>query len=924
MNSALINKKKYYIEKGIKIEDPILRWSTLRIIPDIGLHERLISLLQKLENVICLKHLIVLNPTHGGFICVNVCSYFDTVSVHYTDAEMCAEEVRENTKEYKNIKILAPEEIKKSCILFTLSNVNWSSIVIDYASVCIITPTNEFLKSNYTEIYKLTDTNISIYLPTRYKNTFYSKFKFYLSGDILKYDNLINLCFMVKNGGSQFEDILLSNLEFIDEWTILDTGSTDNTVDIINKILVGKKKGKLYQEPFVNFRDSRNRLLDLAGKKCKYIIMLDDTYILQGQVREFLSSVRGDQYADSFSVYIKSDDVEYGSNRILNASRNLRYKYKIHEIIDPVGNINVIIPIENMYILDKTSSQMNDRTLSRKMLDMKLLEEELVDDPAAGPRCYYYIAQTHKCLEQYEEAFNYFIQRINHPDSGFLQEKADAAFEAARVANFNLNKKWEICEKLYLTSHAIDPLRPEPLYFIGIHYYANNNLEKAFFYFKKSFEIGFPTHCQYSLKPTLSFYFLPAIIVQLCYIFKEYDIGEKAAELFINKNPPSDEKYNTVVSWHKIFSHINMLGRVVPRLEHIEEKPVFCFVANGGFNKWSGSTLLTGGMGGAETYIVEMARWIQKKGEYSVVVFCNCANEEIFEQVQYKSIDKYYEYIRSTKIKVCIISRYSEYYPATLLCNVENIYIVVHDLSVSGNVIPLDKKLKKIFCLTEWHCSYFKSIFPPTVADRIESISYGINPIFSYAPGRKIPYRFIYTSMPDRGLVELLKMWPDIHAKQPLASLHVYCDLNSGYVNTQCPLKIKEIRELLDLHRKLNIVYKQWVNKQTLADAWKEAEYWFYPCTFMETFCLSALEAARTKTLAISNGLAGLSKTISDRGITVEGNAETHEWKNAALAKLFAIFDDKQQYEFLVEKNYKWSLSLSWEKQADVLLSHQT
>jgi hypothetical protein len=43
---------------------------------------------------------------------------------------------------------------------------------------------------------------------------------------------------MVKNGGDTFEKVLTENLPYIDKWTILDTGSTDNTIDIINKILV--------------------------------------------------------------------------------------------------------------------------------------------------------------------------------------------------------------------------------------------------------------------------------------------------------------------------------------------------------------------------------------------------------------------------------------------------------------------------------------------------------------------------------------------------------------------------------------------------------------------------------------------------------------------------------------------------------------
>ena len=108
----------------------------------------------------------------------------------------------------------------------------------------------------------------------------------------LHYDNLNHLCIMVKNAGPQFEQMLLDNINYFDKWTILDTGSTDETIDIVNRTLVGKKYGNLYCEPFINFKDSRNRLLKLAGNECKYITMLDDTYVINGDLRHFLNLLK--------------------------------------------------------------------------------------------------------------------------------------------------------------------------------------------------------------------------------------------------------------------------------------------------------------------------------------------------------------------------------------------------------------------------------------------------------------------------------------------------------------------------------------------------------------------------------------------------------------------------------------------------------
>ena len=146
------------------------------------------------------------------------------------------------------------------------------------------------------------------------------------------------------------------------------------------------------------------------------------------------------------------------------------------------NNINIVIPEGSAYIFDARFDYMEKRTMERKQLDLKLLFEEVEDNPN-DPRAYYYLAQTYNILEDYEKAYFYFKKRCEFTNSGFLQERVDAAFEAARVANFKLNKPWQECEELYNKCYKVDESRPESLYFIGIHYYLENkqSINKLFF-----------------------------------------------------------------------------------------------------------------------------------------------------------------------------------------------------------------------------------------------------------------------------------------------------------------------------------------------------------------------------------------------------------------------------------------------------------
>ena len=169
-------------------------------------------------------------------------------------------------------------------------------------------------------------------------------------------------------------------------------------------------------------------------------------------------------------------------------------------------------------------------------------------------------------------------------------------------------------------------------------------------------------------------------------------------------------------------------------------------------------------------------------------------------------------------------------------------------------------------------------------------------------------------------------MWPRIYEHQPKASLHIYCDVNHKWSNDVEPDKMQNIKILLEKYdaynHGMNIYYHGWVNKKTLANAWLTADIWFYPCTFMETFCLTALEAAATKTLVITNHLAALQNSVGNRGIIIKGDATTEEWREKALGKIFKVMDsiDNKMKNVLIEANYDWAKDLSWENRASVLL----
>ena len=725
------------------------------------------------------------------------------------------------------------------------------------------------------------------------------------------YSNLICLCMIVKDAGPTLEEVLTENLNIIDTWCILDTGSTDGTQDVIKRVLKNKR-GALYEEPFVNFKVSRNRCLELAGTNCKFLIMLDDTYSVRGDLRGFLESVRGDQFSDSFSLLIQSDDSEYYSNRIIKSRSGLRYVHTIHEVISDKNNNNVTIPSTNAFIYDHRSEYMEKRTTDRKQFDLELLFKELEDNPS-DPRSLYYIAQTYGCLGDEENKAKYFLKRIEHPEQGYIQEKVDACFELARTYNFKLNRDFSECEKYYLLAWSLDKRRPDSLYFIGIKYYLEHDYALAYTYFKQAFEIGYPINSQYSLKPTLSFHFLPKFLTEVCFYQKDYLTGMKSAQLFLGSqkyNVPGSDSWDLVSSWYGIHYNMNLLGPV-SQSPIVRDRKIFCIVSDGGWDKWTGKDILTKGVGGSETWVIEMARHIKRNTEYDVVVFCRTSEPEYFEDVGYNPIEMFHKFVAEYAVEHCIVSRYTEYVPVALCSNCKNVGIIFHDLLAPETIIPVHPKLKWVFGLTDWHCGHIASIFP-VFKDRIHCLGYGID-LDLFVPMEKVKNSFIYSSFPNRGLSVLLKMWPRILAKMPGAVLNVYSDINGKWANKVAPEEMRQIAELIN---QPGVNYHSWVSKRDLAKAWGTAEYWLYPCTFSETFCLTAFEAAATRTMAVTNNRAALGDTVGDRGLVVHGDPHTQEWQDECISRLALNAD-------LVDKNYRFVKKRDWASACNKLLDIQ-
>jgi glycosyltransferase involved in cell wall biosynthesis len=87
---------------------------------------------------------------------------------------------------------------------------------------------------------------------------------------------------IVKNEEPVLERCLQSVRPLIDAWCIVDTGSTDGTRRVIQRVL-GDLPGELHEHPWQDFAHNRTRALELARRLGDYVLVIDADEVLVDQ-----------------------------------------------------------------------------------------------------------------------------------------------------------------------------------------------------------------------------------------------------------------------------------------------------------------------------------------------------------------------------------------------------------------------------------------------------------------------------------------------------------------------------------------------------------------------------------------------------------------------------------------------------------------
>lgn len=223
--------------------------------------------------------------------------------------------------------------------------------------------------------------------------------------------NKIILILMIKNEELIIERCLTSILKLVDGICITDTGSTDNTVLIVNKYLKKLEiPSKLYQDVWKDFGHNRSNSFLNALDFCKELNWdLNKTYglLLDADMKLIICNFdKHELNAVGYNIIQSNSHLDYYNTRLVRMDYDWKCIGVTHEYWN--SNDNKLLNKDKIYINDVGDGGCKTDKISR---DIRLLEQGIKDEPN-NARYYFYLAQSYKDNGEFKKSIEHYKIRI--------------------------------------------------------------------------------------------------------------------------------------------------------------------------------------------------------------------------------------------------------------------------------------------------------------------------------------------------------------------------------------------------------------------------------------------------------------------------------------------------------------------------------
>ncbi len=383
-------------------------------------------------------------------------------------------------------------------------------------------------------------------------------------------------------------------------------------------------------------------------------------------------------------------------------------------------------------------------------------------------------------------------------------------------------------------------------------------------------------------------------------------------------------------------------------------QPKIIFWCGRAAEPWAPPSLNTTGIGGSETAVVEIAKRFATAG-WLVDVYCGADYMEgVYDGVGYWEPERL---AADEECDVFVSWRNPRAHDMPVKAKQKVLWC--HDLNYGPDVAEDMHQWDKVLGVSNWHAEMLGRYYelPPTavydhgkpkgqrayeaawvdyVPNGIDPTRFGIGPDLSVErplkesldavvesmealkkPAvKKVPYRCVYASSPDRGLARLLSLWPAILKTEPAAELHVaygWETMDKMIASGRGDLAHFKADMTKRIESSEGVVWRGRLGQQDLANLYSEAWLWLYPTDFLEVSCISAMEAMAGGAVPITTKCGALTETVGSAGLLVPAPTTSRGYQDTYLHVVRGMLLDANQRLMYSEMGRGRAKTLTWE-----------